>query len=35
METVLNSLIKGFPYLMLHSSVTFALLVAATSSMSG
>jgi putative membrane protein len=30
METVLNSLIKGFPYLMLHSSVTFALLVAAT-----
>ncbi len=29
MDTVLNSLIKGFPYLMLHSSVTFALLVAA------
>jgi putative membrane protein len=29
MNTVFNSLIKGFPYLMLHSSVTFALLVAA------
>jgi putative membrane protein len=30
MDAVLNSLIKGFPYLMLHSSVTFALLIAAT-----
>lgn len=29
MDTVFNSLIKGFPYLMLHSSVTFALLIAA------
>ena len=29
MNTVFNSLLKGFPYLMLHSSVTFALLVAA------
>jgi putative membrane protein len=29
MNTVFNSLLKGFPYLMLHSSVTFALLIAA------
>jgi len=29
MDTVFNSLISGFPYLMLHSSVTFALLIAA------
>jgi putative membrane protein len=29
MNTVFNSLIKGFPYLILHSSVTFALLIAA------
>ena len=29
MEAVLNSLIKGFPYLILHSSVTFALLIGA------
>ena len=28
MDPVFNSLISGFPYLMLHSSVTFALLVA-------
>ena len=29
MDTVFNSLIKGFPYLMLHSGVTFAMLVGA------
>ena len=29
MDTVFNSLIKGFPYLMLHSSVTFLLLIGA------
>ena len=29
MDAVLNSLIKGFPYLMLHSSVTFGMLIGA------